>query len=165
MQYTDEEWNKSVEIFAAKIKELFNEEKIILIKNMPARYFVNSKGALRPYYSKDHFDSVMLCDLLLEKLNKHFIEVCPKCNVIEIPPYAIGSQKHKWGNHPFHFTEVYYDYLFECVDSITDGKKIFLRFITNIRLCLGKNTTTQLKLPLQKATETFLWSRHIAKRI
>lgn len=123
LQYTDEEWNKSVEIFAAKIKELFNEEKIILIKNMPARYFVNSKGALRPYYSKDHFDSVMLCDLLLEKLNKHFIEVCPKCNVIEIPPYAIGSQKHKWGNHPFHFTETYYDYLFECVDSITDGKK------------------------------------------
>ena len=132
LQYSDEEWKQAVEEFANRILKLFKEEKIILIKNMPARYFVNSKGALRPYYSKDHFDSVMLCDLLLNKLNKYFLDVCPKCNVIEIPPYAIGSQKHKWGNHPFHFREAYYDYLFKCVDLITnDGNKGELSNIYN----------------------------------
>lgn len=121
LSYSNEEWQKVIKEFASRLLTLFDEEKIILIKNMPARYFVNAKGVLRPYYSKDHFDSVCLCDLLLERLNKDFIETCPKCKVIEIPPYAIGSQKHKWGNHPFHFTEVYYDYLFKCVDAITNN--------------------------------------------
>lgn len=125
LSYDDEYWKNVVVEFASKIKTIFDEEKIILIKNMPATHFVDYKGILHPYYSKDHFNSIVLCDLLLEKLNKMFIECCPKCRVIEIPDYAFGYQKHKWGNHPFHFTEVYYDYLLECIKGIALGNKAF----------------------------------------
>ena len=121
LSYSDEDWKTSIFAFAKNILTLFEEDKIILIKNMPARYYVDSKKSLRPYSSKDHFSSIMLCDFLLEKLNQFFIEACPKCKVIEIPQYALGSQKHKWGNHPFHFTDIYYEYLLKTVSSILEN--------------------------------------------
>ena len=93
-------------------------KKKSLIKNMPARHYIDSKGYLHPYYSNDHFDSILLCDILIEKLNKIFLSRCPKCKVIEIPSYAVGIQTHKWGNHPFHFTDLYYEYLLKCVQSL-----------------------------------------------
>lgn len=122
LDYDDDFWKKTIKDYYEKITKLFDEEKIILIKNMPARHFVDAAGYLHPYFTNFHFDSIMLCDLLLEKLNGYFLECCPKCKVIEIPPFAIGSQLHKWGNHPFHFTEIYYEYLLGCVKALTlDG--------------------------------------------
>ena len=119
LEYDDAFWKETISVFAKKITQIFEEEKIILIKNMPARHFVDVSGFLHPYYADYHFNSIMLCDLLLEKLNGYFLECCPKCKIIEIPPYAIGSQIHKWGNHPFHFVPLYYQYLLECVQAIT----------------------------------------------
>lgn len=120
LDFSDECWKKTIEDFAINIKNIFKEENIILIKNMPAKYFVDIHGHLHPYYSSYHFNSILLCNLLLDKLNNYFLNICPNCKVIEIPPYAIGKQNHKWGNHPFHFTDVYYEYLLKCVQSITN---------------------------------------------
>lgn len=119
LDYNFEKWEQTIDVFIERIKEIFDESKIILIKNMPARHFVDTNGHLSPYYSRDHFESIMCCDILLPRLNEFFIKKCPKCKIIEIPPFALGYQKHKWGNHPFHFTEVYYEYLLECVKAIT----------------------------------------------
>ncbi len=121
LEYTDEQWRQTIQDFYKKITKIFDEEKIILIKNMPAEHYVDANGYLHPYSSKDHFESILLCKLLISKLNNYFLEVCKGCKVIEIPPHAIGMQMHKWGNHPFHFTNIYYDYLLKCVRSITSG--------------------------------------------
>lgn len=119
LEISDDLWRDSIRTFSEKIKKVFNEENIILIKNMPAKYYVDFSGVLRPYFTADHFNNICLCDILLEKINNMFIEYCPKCNVIEIPDFALGYQLHKWGNHPFHFTKLYYEYLLECVKAIT----------------------------------------------
>lgn len=118
LEFDDSFWKQTIKDFSKRILELFDEEKIILIKNMPAKYFADRNGKLRPYYSNDHFQIVAICELLLPKLYDYFIECCPKCKVIEMPEYAIGSQVHKWGNHPFHFTDTYYEYLLKCVNAI-----------------------------------------------
>lgn len=120
LEYSDDIWKETIVKFSNEIKTIFKEENIILIKNMPAKYYVDINGYLHPYYSSNHFDSILLCDLLLDKLNNYFLEVCPSCKVIEIPPFAIGKQNHKWGNHPFHFTDIYYEYLLKCVQNITN---------------------------------------------
>lgn len=118
LTFNDEFWIKTVKDFANKLLKIFDEEKIILIRNKPAAHFVDYKGILHPYFSKDHFNSIILCKILLDKLDKTFIDCCPKCKVVEIPNYALGYQKHKWGNHPFHFTQTYYDYLLDCIKAI-----------------------------------------------
>lgn len=118
LEYSDDYWKQTIKDFANKLLDIFKEEKIILIKTKPAKYFVDKNGFVHPYYSKNHFESIMLCDILLDKLYDYFVEACPKCKVVEIPEYALGYQGHKWGNHPFHFTELLYDYLLKCVLSI-----------------------------------------------
>lgn len=118
LDYDDNSRKQIIHNFKENILKIFKEENIILIKNMPAKYYVDRYGCLKPYYSKDHFESICCCEILLPKLYDMWIQECPKCKVIEIPEHALGSQTHKWGNHPFHFTEEYYDYLLDCVKSI-----------------------------------------------
>ncbi len=118
LAYSDDFWKKTIKDFSKKIKNIFSEEKIILIKNMPARYYVDSDSFLHPYSTNFHFGQILTCNILLDKLNNYFIECCPNCKVIEIPDNAIGYQLHQWGNHPFHFTDIYYEYLLNTVNEI-----------------------------------------------
>ena len=150
LDYDIDFWEVTIKKFAEKITSLFSENKIILIKNMPAKYYKDNNGNLMPYYSGNHFDSIVLCDILLPKLYDLFIKECPKCNIIEIPPFAIGLQSHKWGNHPFHFVPSYYEYLLKCVNSIifdnnknldslySEYKNIFEDEFNNARLSTAK---------------------------
>ena len=118
LAYDDAFWKETIEAFAKKLTQIFAEEKIILIKTQQAQLYKDAKGLLHPYASRDHFGSIMVTEILMEKLYGYFVEACPNCKVINIPPYAIGSQTHKWGNHPLHFTEILYEYLLECVKAI-----------------------------------------------
>lgn len=118
MSYDDNFWKKTIKSFSEKILELFDEDKIILIKNMPAKYYVDIKGCLHPYSSANHFYEICTCDLLINKLNEYFVQNCPRCKIIDIPNNCVGVQNHKWGNHPFHFSNSYYEYLFRCVNKI-----------------------------------------------
>ena len=119
LEYDDAFWRTTIEAFAERLKTLFAEEKIILLKNRQAELYVDANGLLHLYSSSGHFNSIMVTQLLLEKLEGFFLACCPSCKVVEIPPYAIGSQRHKWGNHPLHFTPVLYAYLLACVKAIT----------------------------------------------
>lgn len=122
LEFTDEEWKNTIETFVKQIKSVFDDKKIILIENMPAKYFLDRFGFLKPYFSQDHIESIMLCEILLPRIYQFFVDSCPNAKIIKIPPYALGSQIHKWGNHPFHFTERYYEYLLKCVRAITLDK-------------------------------------------
>ena len=122
MDITDEEWKDSIKRMVIEIKKLFKEENIILIENMPTNFYRDNADGLRPYVTAFHRSNIDICELLLPKLYQMFKEECPKCQVIKMPQNTLGLQKHKWGNHPFHFTNTYYDYLLECVRSITSSK-------------------------------------------
>lgn len=116
-----ERWEDSIKRMAVEIKKIFDEERIILIENMPANYYVDNAGCLRPYVTNFHRSNIDICELLLPKLYQMFKKECPKCKVIKMPKNTLGLQKHKWGNHPFHFTNSYYAYLLECVRFITSS--------------------------------------------
>ena len=118
LSYSDDFWKKTIFDFSERIKNIFLEDKIVLIKTKPARYYVDSNFALHPYNTSFHFGQILTCDFLLDKLYRFFIECCPNCKVIEIPENAIGWQLHKWGNHPFHFTSIYYEYLLKAVNEV-----------------------------------------------
>ena len=117
----DEQWKDSVKRMVVEIKKLFDEDKIILIENMPTNYYVDNAGGLRPYVTNFHRSNIDICELLLPKLYQMFKKECPKCKVIKMPKNTLGLQRHKWGNHPFHFTNSYYAYLLESVRLITSS--------------------------------------------
>lgn len=119
LEYSDEFWRETIKEYSREILKIFDEEKIILVKTKQANHYIDANGYLHPYNSDAHFNSIMLSEILLDRLNEYFIEICPKCKVIEIPKYAIGLQTHKWGNHPLHFTNIFYEYLLESVKAIT----------------------------------------------
>lgn len=133
LHFSDFFWEKTIKEFANRLKKIFKEEKIILIRTKPARHYVDTKGFLHPYSSPNHFNEILLCDLLLDKLNVFFLKYCSNCQVIDFPSDAIGYQAHKWGNHPFHFTSVYYEYLLNCVNNIIlNGNRHSLKMIKSI---------------------------------
>lgn len=118
LSFSDDYWRDTIKAFVERLEEIFEEDKIILIKTKPARHYIDLNGILHPYSTPNHFNEILLCDFLLEKLNSFFLEFCPRCHVVDFPSDAVGSQKHKWGNHPFHYTEIYYEYLLKCMNSI-----------------------------------------------
>ena len=121
--FDDDYWKKVIEEFSSRLLEIFKEENIILIENMPAHYYVDSSDSLRVYSSKFHQNEILTCEVFLPKLYEMFKNVCPKAKVIKIPACAIGVHNHKWGTHPFHFNKSYYMYLLESVNSLIANKK------------------------------------------
>ena len=111
-------WNQTINEYVKKIVSLFNKKKIILIKNMPAKYYIDQNGCLQHFSSPSHCSEIFESEFLLPKLYNIFLECCPNVKVIEIPNYAIGDSNHKWKTNPYHFTQSYYSYLLESVKSI-----------------------------------------------
>ena len=82
---------------------------------------MDSSGCLRPYLTEFHQDNINVCQELLPSLYDFFKKICPKCKIIKMPPFLMGNAMHKWKNHPFHYTQTVYNYLYECVSSIVDN--------------------------------------------
>ncbi len=118
-QVGDDVWKQTLQEFADKIRCIFDEKNIILIKTMPAQYYINKLGYLDHFSTLSHCSEIFQCQMLLPKLYDMFEKICPKITIINIPPLAIGDSNHKWKTNPFHFTQIYYSYLLECVKSIT----------------------------------------------
>lgn len=158
LEYSDEFWKQTILDFSKELLKIFSEDKIILVKNKPGRLYLDASGLIHPYYSKDHFDSIMLCDILLDKLYDWFVVYCPKCVVIDIPQFALGDQKHKWGNHPFHFFDIYYEYLLNCIKAVVleNNKKLIPNLFNKYSMLFKeKYTEARLKTSLEKSQKSF----------
>ena len=120
LSFDDSFWENTIKTYAQKLLEIFEEENIILIEDMPAQYYVGQKGELQKFTIAPHFQDYLECNLLSPKLNAMFKKVCPKAKVIQGLEYALGSSNHKWGTNPFHFTDTTYSYLLESVKAAID---------------------------------------------
>ncbi len=112
-------WENTINTYIDRLLCLFDERKIILIKNMPAKYYVNQNGCLEHFSSPSHCSEIFESEYLLPKLYDMFLKRCSNAIVIEIPKYALGDSGHKWKTNPYHFTKNYYSYLLDCVKAIT----------------------------------------------
>ena len=136
---SDDYWDQIMKRYANKILALFEEKNIILIKNMPASYYLDDDRCLKHFSTPSHCTEIFECNILLPKLYDLFLKYCPNINVIEIPKLAIGDSKHIWKTNPFHFTNRYYDYLQKCVNAIINHHKNILPSLYNEYSELFKN--------------------------
>lgn len=128
---SDEYWERIIKEYSQKILSLFKESNIIMIRNMPASYYLDQNRCLKHYTAPSHCSEIFECQLLLPKLYDYFLKYCPNINVIDIPKFAIGDSNHIWKTNPFHFTNRYYEYLYKCVNAILEGNKSDLSALYN----------------------------------
>jgi|GEM_PF-3469007 len=119
----DSYWMQIIKDYSKKLLEIFKEENIILVKTMPAIYYVNQNGCLEHFSTPSHCSEIFECSILLPKLYDYFIQCCPKAKVIEIPNNFVGDSNHKWKTNPFHYTSTCYSYLLDCVKEIAINEK------------------------------------------
>lgn len=112
---------KCIESFLESIKKIFPTDKIILIENFPAHFYLDEFGSLKPYASPQHLYSIYESDLLLSDMYEYFQKICPSCKVIKRLSNALGNTNHVWGLHPYHYDITYYNYLNECLSEILLG--------------------------------------------
>lgn len=112
-------WENTLKVYFNNVLEIFDEDKIILIQNMPAVEYRDVSGGLAPFRTPFHINEIQISNILLPSLYGIARKICPKAKIINIPPKFVGDQNHKWKTYPYHFTKSYYDYLLNCVQSIT----------------------------------------------
>ena len=100
--------------FASICKEIWGQERIIVIHTISCKKFFTRKGTVgNVNISKQNDD-------IIEKCFKKFVELCPKVHVIEPLDNMVSSFDSMWGVGPFHAHKLYYQYVYDCVDKITD---------------------------------------------
>jgi hypothetical protein len=107
-------------MWAEKFKQLYQQEKIIIVKTKNAKAFIDG-STLIP--TNSYGDSVYrhddrLFDVAFDCFIKHF----PKAHIIESLPTYLGNAKHKWGMCGLHYVDETYMYLFKCFDYIMNSK-------------------------------------------
>jgi len=111
-----------------KIRRRFEDAvKLLLTKYQPShivilelklahQYLLNNK-TLRTY---DHeYWKINESNEFLEKLYSILTELLPNSPVIKMPTDTIGQENHLWGPAPLHYTDSYYEYVCNCLDTIT----------------------------------------------
>ncbi|MBQ8163603.1 MAG: LicD family protein [Clostridia bacterium] len=149
-------WHKALEKYAQRLNEIFDYDKVILIKNECVSEYIALDGTVKPFTDYEHLDMIYTSNTLSKLLYKKFEELMPGCNVISIPPNALSSEANKWGKHPLHMDKQYYQYLLECIDAITEQKSyklsaIYERYaeIFKMNRILGEIKSAQTDTALQ----------------
>ena len=129
------EWTAALEAYAKKIGEIFDYEKVILIKNICVSDYISASGTIERFTNYEHLDLIYTSGMLLDTLYEKFEAMMPGCNVIDIPVFALADEKNERGTHPLHMTKSYYSYLLESINAITAGKaseldEIYARYLS-----------------------------------
>ncbi len=131
--FADEELYSFLLRYAAKIKEIYAEEEIIIVENLPSNQYINyqekkiANFKYIDYYNPFHF----------QKIYNMFEKMLPKAKIIKIPNNFLGSTNHMWGKDPLHYVDEYYKYLYEAFETYVCGgnekdlKKIYDKYLIN----------------------------------
>lgn len=107
------EVNLLVQSFHDKLLNIYSEDRIILIKNYPARYYITDSDSFFYEYKVEFYDKI---NAFLSKVYKAFIDCFDCIKIVDLPSNSLGYDKHKWGlNNQHYILDVYY-FLGECID-------------------------------------------------
>lgn len=107
--------------YANFLKGLYNENKIIFLKNYPAKFYIRKgDGKLHPFNDLD-FNRIII---FLNRTYSFFLSLFDNINVISLPLNTLGDEQHKWGLSPQHYVNEAYIYI---------GKQIFYIIINGVK--------------------------------
>ncbi len=104
--------------FCFILKELYAEEKIIIVEILLSNQFLEYSGKLRPFKQISQ-EMLKRKNLYLKKLYNLLREKLPDAKFIKFPTDTICVDSHMWGGGPGHNHDAFYHYVAECIDNIT----------------------------------------------
>ena len=116
--WTDDTILKCMQEYAKWITDKlgYSQNRIILIKNKMANQYSDGKYL----YNFDEQEYINRMNQILDKMYNILETLLPNCYVIDFIQGVYGDYFHKWGLFPLHFCTEYYDYLYECIDKISN---------------------------------------------
>ena len=108
LKLTWEDVEKALRAFSESILKCYPSEKIILIKSVLTRGYIDEKKIVKFEDSSEEMNDLM-------KKTADFMESCLSCFSIDIPVSAVSNPKHIWGLDKLHYTDDVYDYIFKSI--------------------------------------------------
>ena len=107
---------KIIKKFCDKISKIWSANRVILINVKPVNQFISSGGELLKIPNAKSLS-------FYELMNKAFELFCaflPGIHIINPLIPMFSSYDAMWGKAEFHAHKIYYDYVYECINKITE---------------------------------------------
>lgn len=121
--FSDEDWNDFLQLFLDRILEIYRPEQIIFHEYYCVSEYLSKDGEICSY-KPERLIQRKQQNALLKKLNQMAKERLQGCHVITMPEGVLANARHKWGNHPLHYVDLYYEYAARALDVITAKKSL-----------------------------------------
>ena len=118
MKFSDKEIEERIQLFCSEVLKLYKSEQIILFDLKAAilsyDHVLNKWEVFNYEYLKKLERYYQLTFNCLKKFFKD-------CHVISLPYPMIGNANHKWGPCSLHFNTSCYNYLYKCMEIVTQN--------------------------------------------
>ncbi|QHA93638.1 DUF6270 domain-containing protein [Bacillus sp. N1-1] len=99
-------WEKSMKLFAKKLREVIPEERVILNLGGFTSTYVDKDGSIKKFSNQNRIKAY---NYFWDRLNNYFIECMPRCKVISMKDMKfIGDSDHPFGRSYSHYQSGYY---------------------------------------------------------
>ena len=126
-------YKQYIPLFAQKLKEVIDEEHIIVLELQFAKYILditlqNRPSLIEKRHSSEgidlHYTNDAMINEMLKELYSDFKRCLPKAHFIPLPTEdAPTNPRHCWGFNPMHYVFEVYQYFFDCVKIITSDSQ------------------------------------------
>ena len=115
LEWQDCVFYEKIDEFVQLIRESYDDSQIILIELKNVNQYIDNNNISM---EKDvEYNS--LGNIRMKKAFDYLRRKYEKFHVIEFPITTVGALKHRWGKHPLHYVQEYYDYGLEAINIIS----------------------------------------------
>lgn len=118
-----EESKPILEEYSTFLKSIYNENQIILIRNIPTHIHIDDKNNHFSYFNNL---SINKTKSYLNDCYDYLQKLMPNMFVINPPKKLIGDRNHLWGLDSLHFTDDYYNYIYTAIDEIISNQNTYM---------------------------------------
>ena len=119
--FSIEQWYACMDWLCEKILEQYRPRQIILHEYRMALDYIDKDGTLQKCKDPKKNNEI---NIFIQKLYDRCENNLKGCHIVRSPDKIPAFAGHKWGLHPLHFYNAYYEYAHEAIGIITgNGKK------------------------------------------
>lgn len=119
----EREYIAAVRKICDEILQHYSPSQVIVHKHFGVDQYIFNSASLRDFKPETR-KHVQTYNALVEKLFSEAIALLDGCHVIEFPDFVLGTNRHKWGLYPLHYSDSYYQYGRKAIDAIIEeGRK------------------------------------------
>ena len=117
--FSQDDFLNSLNWFCGEITKLYDPNHIILHEYYMVEEYIKKEAGESG--GTDFFTpafNVRSTNLLLKQLYSRCEQLLGGCYKIPFPDNILANEKHKWGKHPLHYSNTYYEYAYKAIQLI-----------------------------------------------